>query len=180
MKTAILISGFGGQGIMSLGKIIAHCALKESKFVTYFPSYGAEVRGGTAHCFIKISDGQISSPLIERPDIAIIMNEPSLDKFEKKIKKGGIVIFNSDIIQRRLLRKDIRKIKLPLNRLALDCQNIKVANIVALGALISLDHSLFKREVVREVLREAFVSKIVQEQNLQALSKGESIIRKNA
>jgi 2-oxoglutarate ferredoxin oxidoreductase subunit gamma len=171
MKIEILIGGFGGQGIMSLGKIIALGALKEKKVVTWFPSYGAEVRGGTAHCFVKISDKFISSPFIEMVDFAIIFNQPSLDKFEKNLKKGGILIGNSDFIKRESRRKDIKKIMLPLNEIALECGNIKTANIVALGVLVKISN-LFKKKNIVEALKEVFKNKEILEKNLKALEKG--------
>jgi 2-oxoglutarate ferredoxin oxidoreductase subunit gamma len=171
MKIEILIGGFGGQGIMSLGKIIALGALKEKKVVTWFPSYGAEVRGGTAHCFVKISNKFISSPFVDKVDFGIIFNQPSLDKFEKNIKKGGVLIVNRDLIQRDPQRKDIKKIMLPLNKIALECGNIKTANIVALGVLVKLSN-LFKKKNIVEVLKEVFKNKEILEKNLKALEKG--------
>ena len=174
MRAEILLSGFGGQGLLRLGKILATAALRENKYTIWFPSYGGEVRGGTAHCFVKISDQQISSPFIEEPDIAVILNQPSLDKFGKKIKRGGLAILNSDLIEREILRKDIKKISLPLNKIALDCGNVKVANIVALGAISFLTPGFLKKETITAVLKEAFANKKeVLDANLRAFRKGE-------
>ncbi|MDD3297051.1 MAG: 2-oxoacid:acceptor oxidoreductase family protein, partial [Candidatus Omnitrophica bacterium] len=117
MEKEILISGFGGQGLMSLGKIIARAALKSNKHTIWFPSYGAEMRGGTAHCFVKISDKPIASPFIVYPDIAIILNQPSLDKFRKVIKKG-ILVTNKDLIGKISMSKNITLKNLPLNSMA--------------------------------------------------------------
>ncbi len=97
--TKILISGFGGQGLLSLGKVLAKAALNEGKYTTWFPSYGAEMRGGTAHCFVKISDSPIASPFIDYPNIAMIFNQPSLDKFKNKLKQANPLILNSDLIR---------------------------------------------------------------------------------
>src|SRR6056297_2781993 len=105
MKIQILISGFGGQGMMKLGKILAEIALLQNKHTSWFPSYGAEMRGGTAHCFVKISDRHISSPFIDSPDIAVIFNQPSLARFKKSFNHKTTVILNRDLIQNAQLAK---------------------------------------------------------------------------
>jgi len=172
MVTQILISGFGGQGMISLGKILAKSALLEGRFITGFPSYGAEMRGGTAHCFIKISDSYIASPIIDSIDIAVILNQPSLDKFKGKLKKGNTLILNSDLITDDSSSTGIKKISLSLNKIALSCGNIKVANIVALGAIIASFQKFLKKETIIKVLKQTFTDKSVLEQNLKAFSKG--------
>jgi len=178
-KTEILISGFGGQGIMSLGKFLAKAALREGKYTTYFPSYGAEMRGGTAHCCVKISDSPIASPFQGHPDVALIFNQPSLDKFKNKLKKGGILIFNSDLMSGKPSFDNIRGVSLPLSRIALECGNIKVANVVALGALLSLDPSIFKKETLVKALGEAFKDQNTINQNLKALEQGQALLDKS-
>ena len=178
-ETEILISGFGGQGIMSLGKFLAKAALREGKHTTYFPSYGAEMRGGTAHCCVKISDSPIAFPFQGRPDVALIFNQPSLDKFKKKFKKGGILILNSDLISVKFSFDNIRGASLPLSKVALDCGNVKVANIVALGALLSLDPSIFKKETLVNALKETFKNQNTVNQNLKALDKGQTLLPKS-
>lgn len=175
METQILISGFGGQGLMSLGKLLAKAALKEGKYTTWFPSYGAEMRGGTAHCFVKISDSPIASPLVEYPNVAIILNQPSLEKFKKRLRKGSLLILNADLINGESIIKDVKKVSLSLNKMALDCGNIKVANIIALGALISLRKKIIKIETIVEVLKENFADNYTVEQNLKALYKGRGL-----
>jgi 2-oxoglutarate ferredoxin oxidoreductase subunit gamma len=172
MTTEILLSGFGGQGVMSLGKALATAALAEGKYSIYFPSYGAEVRGGTAYCFVKISNSAIASPLIENPDIAIILNQPSLDKFEKGLKKGCLLIANAELITRSLVRSDITAILAPLNTLAFECGNGKVANTVALGILITLMPGLLKKETIIALLKDVFSSGDLLTQNIKALDKG--------
>ena len=173
MKVDILISGFGGQGVISLGKILAKIALKMDKHIVGFPSYGAEMRGGTAHCFVKISDSPIASPFVEHPDIAVILNQPSLDKFKKKFKKGSTVILNSDLISNEVSGKGIKKISLALNKIALECGDIKVANIVVLGVLTRLNPNFLKKDVAVEILREMFGYKGILDKNLKAFHKGE-------
>ncbi len=174
-ETKILISGFGGQGVMRLGKILAQSAIEEEKYTTWFPSYGAEMRGGTAHCFVKISSENIYSPFIDFPDVSIILNQPSFNKFQGKIKRNSLVIFNSDLVDKVILSSDILNLSLPLNKIALDCGNIKAANIVALGALIFVKNNFLKRETVSNVLRDVFSQDIVREQNIKAFCKGEKM-----
>lgn len=178
MKFDIIISGFGGQGMMSLGKIISQAALMDGKQITGFPSYGAEMRGGTAHCFIKIADSAIASPFIDYPDIAIILNQPSLDKFKSRFKKGSLVILNSDLVNNEALNKNIKKISLPLNTIALDCGSIKVANIVVLGVLVSVLPNLLKEPSASKALKQFFNKKDIWEQNLKAYQAGKNIANK--
>ncbi len=171
----ILISGFGGQGMMKLGKILAQTALYEKKYTSWFPSYGAEMRGGTAHCFVKIATNPISSPFIKIPDIAVIFNKPSLHKFKKSFTDSTKIILNIDLIDNFHIDKAATVIKAPLNKIALDCGNIKVANIVALGIIFSVD-KIAKRETVISVLKDIFPEQNKLKQNLEAFSKGENYV----
>ena len=138
MLEKVIIAGAGGQGIMLLGKVLAESAMRLDKHVTWLPSYGAEVRGGTAHCMIIISDVEIGSPYIDKADTLIIMNEPSLKKFKNRIKNAGLLIVNSSLAGNF---KDIDKkahiIKHPFTDLAMGLGNIKVANMIALGCFIN-------------------------------------------
>lgn len=161
---------------MSLGRIIARALLKDGKNTTWFPSYGAEVRGGTAYSFVRASDTFIASPLIEKPNIAVILNQISLDKFEKGVKEGGLLIYNSDSIQREPLCENVEKIKLALNIAACECGSIKVANTVALGALTTLRPHVLKREIVMEVLKDTFRRQEILAQNLKAFCQGERLV----
>ncbi|MCF7869670.1 MAG: 2-oxoacid:acceptor oxidoreductase family protein [Candidatus Omnitrophica bacterium] len=177
MKTQILISGFGGQGMMKLGKILAEVALSQNKNTSWFPSYGAEMRGGTAHCFVKISDRHISSPFIGSPDIAVIFNQPSLAKFKNNFSGKTKVILNTDLIQKTQLPKVGKKVSCPLNKIALSCGSIKVANIIALGIIFSLTDKLMKRQIILSVLEKNFPNKKKLKQNLKAFSKGEDYVK---
>lgn len=177
MKADILIAGFGGQGLMSLGKILAHAAVEEKKHTVFFPSYGAEMRGGTAHCSVKISTSLIASPFIESTDVAVIFNQPSLDKFKRRFKKDSLVILNSDLINKDNLRLTVDKLSLSLNKMALGCGNIKVANIIALGALSILKPQLLSRSSIISVLENTFKPKGTLEVNLKAFKLGESIVK---
>lgn len=176
MKTEILLSGFGGQGLMSLGKIIALAAIYENKYATWFPSYGSEVRGGTAHCLVKLSNTIIGSALIDNPNIAILLNQPSVDKFQKILRKGCLVILNGDLINSEIKLNNVKKNILPLNKIALECGHIRTANIVALGVLLGLKKELVAKATIEKVLREAFTNPVVLDQNIVALNKGINLV----
>jgi len=136
MTEKIIIAGAGGQGIMVLGKVLAEAAMREDKYVTWFPSYGAEVRGGTANCMVVISDEEIGSPYINKADSMIIMNEPSLLRFSSRIKEKGLLIINSSLSKSQPDTKAY-VLRYPFTDIALQAGNIKVANIVALGCFIA-------------------------------------------
>ncbi len=132
----IICAGFGGQGIMFLGKLLAQAAMAEGLQVTYLPSYGAEVRGGTAHCNVIISSEEIASPVIDNPTSAIVMNHPSLVKFEPKLRSGGILIVNSSLTVEPPRRPDIQTVEVPATEMADSLGSIQVANVVALGCYL--------------------------------------------
>lgn len=133
----VIIAGFGGQGIILAGKLLAQTAMKAGKEVTYMPSYGAEVRGGTANCMVIIADEPIASPLVEKPDSLIVMNKASLNKFAPRLKHTGLLIMNSSLIDiRPQLDDSIEIIAVPADEVAVDLGNQKVANMVAIGAYL--------------------------------------------
>jgi 2-oxoglutarate ferredoxin oxidoreductase subunit gamma len=136
MSLKIMIAGFGGQGIILTGKILAYCAMKEGKEVTSFASYGAEMRGGTCSSAVVISDTPISSPVIDTPDIALILNQPSKNKFEKKIIKNGRMILNVSMISEGPKREDLVPCNVDASKLAEKAGSIKATNMVMLGALV--------------------------------------------
>jgi 2-oxoglutarate ferredoxin oxidoreductase subunit gamma len=136
MTEKIIIAGAGGQGIMVLGKVLAQAAMLEEKFVTWLPSYGAEVRGGTAHCMIVISSEEIGSPYIVKADTLIIMNSPSLERFEGRVKNRGLLIINSSLAPGGS-NNNISALKYPFTDIAIRLGNIRVANMVALGSFIA-------------------------------------------
>ncbi len=133
MEEKIIIAGFGGQGILFLGKLICQSGMESGLNVTYFPSYGAEVRGGTANCNVILSDKEIPSPVIETADTLLALNEQSLLKFESLLNPGGLLVMNSSLIKTGQKRKDITVISIPASNIAYDLGNTKVANIVMLG-----------------------------------------------
>ncbi len=138
MKQEIIIAGFGGQGVLSMGKILAYSGLMENKEVSWFPSYGPEQRGGTANVTVILSDERISSPVLNEFDIAIILNQPSLEKFEPKVKPGGILIFDGYGIPNPPKRKDIRVFRVDAMDAAVAEGNEKAFNMIVLGGMLKL------------------------------------------
>lgn len=136
MTERIIIAGSGGQGIMLLGKVLSEAAMRENKFVTWLPAYGAEVRGGTSHCMVVISDKEISSPYIEKADAMIIMNGPSLEKFKNRIKEKGLLIINSSLAPKYKDSK-LNIFQRPFTDIAIVLGNIKIANMAALGCFLA-------------------------------------------
>ena len=138
MKKEIIISGFGGQGVLSMGKILAYSGLMEDKEVTWMPAYGPEQRGGTANVTVIVSDERISSPILSKYDIAVVLNQPSLDKFEPKIKPGGILIYDSFGIINPPKRNDITVYCINAMDKAAEMKNSKVFNMIVLGGLLKV------------------------------------------
>ena len=138
MKKEIIISGFGGQGVLSMGKILAYSGLMEDKEVTWMPAYGPEQRGGTANVTVIISDEQISSPILSHYDLAIVLNQPSLDKFCPKLKPGGILIYDGYGIVNPPTRKDITIYRIDAMDKAAEMKNAKVFNMIVLGGLLKV------------------------------------------
>ena len=134
MERNLMVAGFGGQGVMTLGKFLADAACDSTdKNVTFFPSYGAEQRGGTANCYVVISDDDIGAPLGDSMDDLIVMNDPSLQKFLYKLIPGGTLFINSSIVKSEITRTDIKVVSAPVTEMALDMGNAKVLNIIMLG-----------------------------------------------
>lgn len=138
METEIIISGFGGQGVLSMGKILAYSGLMEDKEVTWMPAYGPEQRGGTANVTVIVSDQPISSPILSVYDVAIVLNQPSLEKFEPKVKQSGILIYDGYGIQNPPTRKDIRVFRIDAMDKAAEMKNAKVFNMIVLGGLLKV------------------------------------------
>jgi len=138
MKAEIIISGFGGQGVLSMGKILAYSGLMEGKEVTWMPAYGPEQRGGTANVTVIVSEERISSPILSHYDVAIVLNKPSLDKFEPKVKPGGILIYDSFGIINPPTRKDISVYRINAMEKSAEMKNAKVFNMIILGGLLKV------------------------------------------
>jgi 2-oxoglutarate ferredoxin oxidoreductase subunit gamma len=172
MIERIIIAGVGGQGIMLLGKVLAEAAMREDKHVTWLPSYGAEVRGGTAHCMVIISDKEIGSPYVDKADSLIIMNAPSFERFRLRVKKKGCWIINSSLVKSDKIEGGLA-LQHPFTDLAIGLGNIKVANILALGCFIG-QGKIVSPKTVSGVIRD-FAPAGKEELariNQQALEKG--------
>ena len=171
MYEDLLIAGFGGQGIIFAGKLLAYAGLKESKEVVYFPSYGAEMRGGTANCTVIISDSPISSPVVANPQNAIMMSHPSYLKFFPRIKAKGRGLINSSLVKGELFREDIEIIKIPANEIAERIGSSRIANMVALGAWVK------KTGVVEVESLIGSFKKVISADKLDLLSLNEKALR---
>lgn len=148
MLEQLVISGFGGQGILLIGQLLGYAATQEGKKATYLPSYGPEMRGGTANCQVVISDRRITSPVFSQPTSVIALNLPSLDKFEPTVKAGGLLLVNSNMVNRKSIRQDIRFCEVPANRLAEGLGNQRMANLVALGGYIAASRVINPQSVI--------------------------------
>lgn len=133
-----IIAGFGGQGVMLIGNLLAYAGMNAGLNVTYIPVYGPEMRGGTANCTIVVADEEIGSPLVNNPPAIVVMNLPSLDKYEPLVKAGGVLVVNASMVDREVKRTDITSIALPCNEIAEELGDRRMANIVATGALLAL------------------------------------------
>ena len=136
MTHSIIISGFGGQGVMLMGQVLCQAGMTEGKHVTWLPSYGPEMRGGTANCTVIISDEPVASPVVDSPEEVVVMNIPSLLKFEPIVRRNGYLFINSSVVDREPKRQDIKTIKVPANEIADQLGNLRVANMVMLGAFV--------------------------------------------
>ena len=155
MKMKLFFAGSGGQGTLALGQMIAKAAMDEGKEVTWLPSYGPEMRGGTANCTVVISDKPISCPLINDADVLVAMNRPSLRKFEGMVNPGGLILMNSSLIPEKCLRDDVRIIEIPANDLAAELGNDKCANMIMLGAILK-ETGIVSVDTINEQLEHMF------------------------
>jgi 2-oxoglutarate ferredoxin oxidoreductase subunit gamma len=149
----IIFAGFGGQGVLSMGQIIAYASMIENKEVSWMPSYGPEMRGGTANCTVIVSDTKISSPMVARFDSAIVLNQPSLDKFEKSIKPGGLLMYETSSILNPPTRDDIEIYSIPASEEALKMNKKQVANMIMVGAFLQI-RPILKIENILKALKK--------------------------
>lgn len=167
METNLCVGGFGGQGVMTLGKFLADATCSSTdKNVTFFPSYGAEQRGGTANCYVVISDDEIGAPLGDVMDDLIVMNAPSLKKFLPKLKEGGTLFLNSSLVDESISRDDVKVVKAPVTELALELGNAKVLNVIMLGLYVG-----YTKVVAPEIVWKAIEAKLVKKPKLLALNR---------
>ncbi len=172
MKEEIIISGFGGQGVLSMGKILAYAALMEGKEVTWMPAYGPEQRGGTANVTVIVSDEKISSPILSSYDTAILLNQPSLDKFQPRIKPGGTIIYDSFGILNPPTRSDISAYRIDAMHTAAEMKMMKTFNMMVLGGFLKL-HPIVGIDAVMRALKKS-----LPERHWPLLPKNEEAIRK--
>ena len=153
MMKQYVFAGFGGQGMLLIGKFLAMANMLDGKHVSWLPSYGPEMRGGTANCSVCISDEEIGSPLVDNCDVLIAMNLPSLDKFEHTVKPGGLIVVNSSIIDRKVVRDDVRVVYCDANAIAEQVRNPKGANVAILGAMMGADEDSVSTDKMVEAIR---------------------------
>ena len=149
----VIFAGFGGQGVLSMGRMVAYAGMMKGMNVSWLPSYGPEMRGGTANCNVIVSDELIGSPVVADADSLIVMNRPSLDKFEGWVKPGGKILVNSSLIDRKVERDDVEAWYFPVNEVAAECGNLKAANMVMLGAYIRLRSFLESGDLIDAFLK---------------------------
>ncbi len=177
MLEEIIIAGFGGQGVMSMGQLIAYAGMLEGKGVSWLPSYGPEQRGGTANCAVVVSNEPVGSPLVTNPSTAIVLNNPSFEKFEPRVRPGGLLIINSSLVTRVSERSDIEIIELTATDLAADLGNARVANMILLGAFIERTKVVTSDSIIESLKKVLSKEKHhLIEVNKQALNKGAAMV----
>ncbi len=172
-ETSIIISGFGGQGTLFAGQVLAYAAMDSGLEVTWIPSYGPEMRGGTAHCTVIVSNETIGSPLVRNPDIVLALNLPSVDKYEDRMPTGGILIANSSLVPREIQREDITSLLIPVNEIAEEIGLSRLGNMIMVGAMIALK-PILPLDTVKKALEEHIPErhKKTLPMNFKAMDKG--------
>jgi len=181
MNMKMIFAGYGGQGALLAGQLLSYAAMNEDKHVTWFPSYGPEMRGGAASCSVIISDKVIGSPIIQAADAVIALNQPSFDKFVKMVKPGGFIIYNSSMTDASLKedRDDIRYFGLPLSDMAHELGNLRVANMIALGALNEVEKCAEVDSIINALrLRLGEARAELVELNKVAIEAGKNAVKK--
>jgi len=179
MQNEIVIAGFGGQGVLFAGQVLAYAAMDNGKEVTWIPSYGPEMRGGTANCTVIISDEEIGSPLVRNPRAVIAMNVPSLDKYEPLVVEDGTLIVNRSLVNRAIQRKDLQSVLIPANEMAESLGDKRMTNIVMIGALLA-QLPVLPIEAIENALKNHLPErhKKLLPLNYQALRAGDEFVRK--
>ena len=173
MTTELLIAGFGGQGVLFVGKCIAYKGLFEGRELSWLPSYGPEMRGGTANCSVILSDEPVGSPIVSEPDVLIAMNLPSLDKYENAVKPGGTVIVDSTLIERKVQRDDVKVCYIPATKLAQEMGAPTLANMVMMGQFIKVSGAI-QMDGLEDAMKKVISAKHADllELNVKAISLG--------
>ena len=173
MTTEILIAGFGGQGVLFAGKVLAYKGLTEGRQLSWLPSYGPEMRGGTASCGVILSDTPVGSPIVSHPDLLLVMNLPSLDRYEDSVRPGGSIFFDSTLIERSVRRTDVSAYGVPATRMAQDAGFPALANMIMLGKMIR-EAGMVSHDGLEDALRKVIPAKKADmlASNLQAIEMG--------
>lgn len=181
MQTEIMLAGFGGQGILFAGQLLAYAMMDEGYEVTWIPSYGPEMRGGTANCTVIIADDEIGSPTVRNPQAALVFNLPSLDKYEPLVVSGGILIANASLINRDFVRSDIDGLTIPANEIAESLGEKRLLNMVMMGALIEklplLTHDMIVNGLANHMPER---HRHLLDKNIEALSEGQKFTRETS
>jgi len=172
MQNEVMFAGFGGQGIMLIGQMLAYAGMNEGKNVVWLPSYGPEMRGGTAYCTVVVSDRAIGSPIIDRPSSIAVLNRPSLDKFDSKVKSGGLLIINTSLIDVSSQREDVTRLHVPANEIALECGTGKAANMAVLGAFVGFSGAVSFDSLLPLVRRQFEKKPQFIDVNINVLKRG--------
>ncbi len=159
MNREMIFAGFGGQGVMLMGQILAYAGMLEEQQVSWFPAYGPEMRGGTANCSVIIGDEPVGTPIVTEPVVVVAMNLPSLDKFEPILAPGGALLINSSLIDRQPHRSDVKPILVPCNDIAKELGNLKVANMVMVGAIVAASNVVSIDSVLTVLAKKIFKNK---------------------
>ena len=178
MTFETIMAGFGGQGLLFSGKVLAHAALIEQKELSWLPSYGPEMRGGTCNCSVIVSDEPVGSPIIAHPNVLMVMNEPSLDKFEDAVAPGGTIFVDSSLIPRKVRRTDVEVVYIPATQMAKDMEATSLANMIILGAIVEKLRCV-KPETVDAALRHTISARKANllDLNLKAVEAGAKFIK---
>jgi 2-oxoglutarate ferredoxin oxidoreductase subunit gamma len=158
MESSIIIAGFGGQGILFAGKVLARAAMEEDREVLWIPSYGPEMRGGTASCTVIVGDEEIGSPIVDQPDAAVVLNPPSYAKFAGHVAPGGLLVVNETLVSEQAGRSDLAELRIPCTRLAKDAGDDSLVSVVALGALVGY-LQLVRAASIRQAIRDTVGAK---------------------
>lgn len=173
MQTEIIFAGFGGQGILFAGMVLAYAGMDAGKNVSWLPSYGPEMRGGTANVTVALSNEEIGSPIVQQPQIAVVFNLPSMEKYETLVKEGGLLVYNSSLVNTTPRRTDITYLPVPATGIARELGNEKTANMVALGAMVAAS-GILPLEAIRQALKKHLPAgkQELLNHNLQAIRRG--------
>lgn len=179
MQTEIVVSGFGGQGVLFAGQLLAYSALDNGLHVTWFPSYGPEMRGGTAHCIVIVSDEEIGSPVVRNPKVALAMNLPSLNKYEPLLMPEGLLVVNASLVDRQPSRDDIEGVLIPANEVAEELGDPRLANLVLIGAMLQR-RPIFSLEAIGRSLERHIPERHrdLLEINREAMARGATLAEK--